>query len=235
VSSLRLPQRPAAVLFDIDGTLVDSNYVHVVAWMHAFRSAGCRIEARRIHQAIGMDSSKLLQRLLGGQAEALGDQVKKEHSRRYSELVPLLQPFEGAQQLLRAMTENGVKVVLATSAPPDELTRLRELLDVDDAVDSVTNAEDVDTAKPAPDIVQVALERSGIGPSEAILVGDTVWDVRAANQAGVASIAVTSGGVAEAVLLQEGAACVYDGVRELLNHFTAGPSNADHGASCPAD
>jgi HAD superfamily hydrolase (TIGR01509 family) len=213
------PRSPAAILFDIDGTLVDSNYVHIVAWMHGFRSAGCRIEAWRIHEAIGMDSSKLLERLLGAQAATLGDRVKTEHSRRYAELAPLVQPFDGALPLLRAVAGRGIKVVLATSAPPAELTKLRELLDVEDAVDSVTNAEDVTTAKPAPDIVQVALERAGVSPTEAIFVGDTVWDVRAANEAGVACIAVTSGGVHEAVLRHEGAACVYAGVHELLDHF----------------
>ncbi|HEX4019255.1 MAG TPA: HAD family hydrolase [Frankiaceae bacterium] len=207
------------MLFDIDGTLVDSNYLHVVAWMHAFQTAGCQIEAWRIHEAIGMDSGKLLERLLGEQADALAERAKEEHSRRYAELGTLLQPFDGAQQLVRAVAESGVKVVLATSAPHDELKRLRELLDVDDAVDTVTNAEDVDTAKPAPDIVHVALERSGVSASQAVFIGDTVWDVRAANNAGVACIAVESGGVHEYALRQEGAAAVFSGARELLGQF----------------
>jgi HAD superfamily hydrolase (TIGR01509 family) len=208
---------PAAVLFDIDGTLVDSNYVHITAWMYAFQSAGCQVEGWRIHQAIGMDSGKLLERLLGDDADRLGEQVKDEHSRRYDELSGRLQPFDGARELLRAVSARGTKVVLATSAPPDELETLRDLLDVEDAVEAVTNAEDVDTAKPAPDIVTVALERAGVAASDAIFVGDTVWDVLAAKDAGVRCVAVTSGGVHTDELRDAGAVATYDTVRDLLN------------------
>jgi HAD superfamily hydrolase (TIGR01509 family) len=223
VSKLSPPRGPEAVLFDIDGTLVDSNYLHVVAWMYAFQSAGCPVEAWRIHEAIGMDSGKLLERLLGDQAEALGEEVKQEHSRRYGQFAPLLQPFDGARQLLRAVAAQGTKVVLATSAPPDELERLREILDVEDAIETVTNAQDVATAKPAPDIVQVALERSGVEAAEAIFVGDAVWDIKAANKAGVACIGVTSGGVHEAELRKEGAVGLYPTVRQLLDDFDTSP------------
>jgi HAD superfamily hydrolase (TIGR01509 family) len=219
VSELTLPERPAAILFDIDGTLVDSNYVHVVAWMYAFQSAGRHVEAWRIHEAIGMDSGELLQRLLGDEADEIGEQAKQEHSRRYAELSPVLQPFDGARELLRTVAARGVKVVLATSAPPDELERLRELLDVEEAIETVTNAEDVATAKPAPDIVQVALERAGVRADEAIFIGDAVWDVQAAGRAGVACIAVTSGGVHEAELRKAGAARLYPTVRDLLDDF----------------
>ncbi len=219
MSELRLPETPAAVLFDIDGTLVDSNYVHVVAWMYAFQSAGHHVEAWRIHEAIGMDSDELLERLLGDDADELSDQAKREHSRRYAELTSLLQPFDGARELLREVAGRGTKVVLATSAPPEELERLRELLDVEDAIETVTNAEDVSTAKPAPDIVQVALERAGVRADEAIFIGDAVWDVQAAAKAGVACIAVTSGGVHEAELRKAGAARLYPTVRDLLEDF----------------
>ena len=209
------------MLFDIDGTLVDSNYLHVTAWMYAFQAAGCQVEAWRIHQAIGMDSSKLLEKLLGDRAsdEQLTSQVKDEHSRRYQELSDLLQPFAGARELLRQVSATGVKVVLATSAPPDELEMLRDLLDVEDALEAVTNAEDVETAKPAPDIVQVALERAGVQASDAVFVGDAVWDVQAARDAGVVCVAVTSGGVHRAELKDAGAAATYDTVQDLLDDF----------------
>lgn len=216
VNELALPRRPEAILFDIDGTLVDSNYVHVIAWMYAFQSAGCRVEAWRIHEAIGMDSGKLLERLLGDRATGLGEQIKSEHGRRYAELSPLLQAFDGARELLRAVAKRGAKVVLATSAPPEELERLRVLLDVEDAIQTVTNAEDVSTAKPAPDIVRVALERSGVPAAGAIFVGDAVWDIQAAKQTGVASIAVSSGGAHEAELRKEGAARLYPTVLGVL-------------------
>lgn len=210
---------PAAVLFDIDGTLVDSNYVHVVAWMYGFQSAGRQVEAWRIHQAIGMDSSKLLEWLIGDDAERLGDQIKQEHSRRYDELSSLLQPFDGARELLREVSSRGTKAVLATSAPEHELEKLRDLLEVEDSVATVTNAEDVETAKPAPDIVQVALERAGVEATDAVFVGDAVWDVEAAKAAGVACVAVTSGGVHEAALREAGAAQTYGTVRDLLEHL----------------
>ena len=221
VNAPPLPQNPRAVLFDGDGTLVDSNYLHVVAWVYAFQSAGRHIEAWRIHEAIGMDSGKLLERLIGDQAEPLGERIKQEHSRRYADFSSLLQPFDGAREVLRAVASRGTKVVLATSAPPDELDRLRELLDVEDAIATVTNAEDVATAKPEPDLVHVALERSGVDAAEAIFVGDAVWDIRAAHAAGVACIAVTSGGVHEAELRKEGAARLYPTVRALLEDFEA--------------
>jgi HAD superfamily hydrolase (TIGR01509 family) len=201
---------PAAVLFDIDGTLVDSNYVHVAAWMYAFEAVDRHVDAWRIHAAIGMDGEKLLEELLGGDADALGEQVTQEHSRRYKMMAELLHPFDGARDLLRELSARDIKVVLATSAPPDELEMLRTLLDVEDAIETVTNADDVDTAKPRPDIVAVALERAGVAPAEAVFVGDAVWDVKAANAAGVICVGVTSGGSHAAALRDAGAAATYD-------------------------
>jgi HAD superfamily hydrolase (TIGR01509 family) len=215
MTSPSIPGNISSVLFDIDGTLVDSNYAHVAAWMYAFHSAGCGVEAWRIHESIGMDSAKLLDRLVGDQSDAVRDQAKDEHSKRYAEMSDLLRAFDGARELLRAISARDVKVVLATSAPQDELERLRDLLDVEDAIETVTNAEDVETAKPAPDIVQVALEKSGSDASETIFVGDTVWDVRAAADAGVACVAVQSGGIHEQALRDAGAVAVYETIREL--------------------
>jgi HAD superfamily hydrolase (TIGR01509 family) len=215
MTSPSIPGNISSVLFDIDGTLVDSNYAHVAAWMYAFHSAGCGVEAWRIHESIGMDSAKLLDRLVGDQSDAVRDQAKDEHSKRYAEMSDLLRAFDGARELLRAISARDVRVVLATSAPQDELKRLRDLLDVEDAIETVTNAEDVETAKPAPDIVQVALEKSGSDASETIFVGDTVWDVRAAADAGVACVAVQSGGIHEQALRDAGAVAVYETIREL--------------------
>ena len=210
------PRWPAAVLFDIDGTLVDSNYLHVVAWIAAFQSVDCYVEAWRIHQTIGMDSQKLLERLLGAAASEKGSAASDEHSRRYKNLSGLLQPFAGARELLATLAARGTKVVLATSAPPDELDTLRRTLGVDDVVDVVTNSQDVDTAKPAPDIVEVALQRAGVDAADAIFVGDAVWDVKAAKKAGVRCIAVGSGGMCAADLLAAGADETWDNVQSLL-------------------
>jgi HAD superfamily hydrolase (TIGR01509 family) len=211
------PDAPAAVLFDIDGTLVDSNYVHVIAWMHGFQKVERHVDAWRIHQAIGMDGKKLLEDLLGAETEALGDAAKQEHQYRYKQLGSLLHAFEGARELLREVSARGIKVVLATSAPPDELEMLRELLDVEDAIEAVTNAEDVETAKPQPDIVSVALERAGVDAADAVFVGDAIWDVKAANAAGVICVAVNSGGRHTAELREAGAAATYDSVGALLD------------------
>jgi HAD superfamily hydrolase (TIGR01509 family) len=219
VTPPKAKQPPRAVLFDIDGTLVDSNYLHVVAWIEAFRAVGCPVDAWRIHRAIGMDSAKLLSELLGDRAADAGEQATAEHARRYKELSGLLRPFEGARELLREVAAGGAKVVLATSAPPDELQMLRRVLDVEDAVDVVTNADDVETAKPAPGIVQIALDRAQTSASDAVFVGDAVWDVKAANGAGVACIGVLSGGTAASDLACAGAVATYDTVRELLKEL----------------
>jgi HAD superfamily hydrolase (TIGR01509 family) len=208
---------PAAVLFDIDGTLVDSNYVHVAAWMYAFESIDRHVDAARIHAGIGMDGDKLLEELLGGEAETLGDQASQEHTRRYKMMGELLHPFDGARDLLRELSARGIKVVLATSAPPDELEMLRKLLDIEEAIEAVTNADDVGTAKPQPDIVSVALERAGVDASEAVFVGDAVWDVKAAKAAGVICVGVTSGGSHAAALRDAGAAATYESVSGLLD------------------
>ena len=207
---------PAAVLFDIDGTLVDSNYLHVAAWIAAFQSVGFHVDAWRIHQAIGMDSQKLLERLLGEAAAQTRSAASAEHSRRYKEFSHLLRPFAGARELLEKTAARGTQVVLATSAPPDELALLRQVLGVDDLVDVVTNSTDVDTAKPAPDIVEVALQRAGVQAADAVFVGDAVWDVKAAKAAGIRCIAVRSGGVGASELMAAGAHEIYDDVQDLL-------------------
>lgn len=205
-----------AVLFDIDGTLVDSNYLHVESWGHAFVTLGVAVDAWRIHRCIGMDSDKLLDAMLGDRAAELGSRAKDLHSQYYSGLAPRLRPFAGARQLLSTLAARGVIVVLATSAPEDELAVLRDVLEVDDHVAHMTSSGDVEEAKPEPDLIEVALARAEVKPEDAILVGDTVYDVMAASRAGVATIGVLSGGVSAAELLGAGAIAVYDDTAALL-------------------
>ena len=214
---------PVAVLFDIDGTLVDSNYLHIDAWNRAFVAVGHPVDAWRIHRAIGMDSGKLLQRLLGDDADALGDAVKTAHQRHYSATTDRLRPFASARDLLRELAKRGRTVVLATSAPQHELDALLATLDVSDAVDAVTSGEDVATAKPEPDLINVALERARVTAEQAVLVGDSVWDISSAARAGVASIGVLSGGYGAEELLAAGAGAVYDDVADLLAHLDDSP------------
>jgi HAD superfamily hydrolase (TIGR01549 family) len=205
-----------AVLFDIDGTLVDSNYLHVEAWHRAFQSVGEHVDAWRIHRSIGQDSAQLLASLVGERPDAWNEHAKSLHTRFYEDLAPRLRVFDGARELIAALDRRGVRVVLATSAPQDELDLLTGLLGVDDAVHATTSADDVDTAKPAPDIIAVALERAGVDSQAAIMIGDAVWDMKAAARAGVAPYAVLSGGVSEAELREAGANDVFEGTRAVL-------------------
>jgi HAD superfamily hydrolase (TIGR01509 family) len=216
-------QRPTAVLFDIDGTLVDSNYLHIDAWARAFADVGHPVPDWRIHRAIGMDSAKLLEALLGDQLDRFGDDAKERHTTHYERDAERLRTFEKAQELLRTLADRGLKVVLATSAPPHEFELLQQVLKVDDAVAEYTTAGDVSTAKPAPDVVQVALEKAAVDPGAAVLVGDTVWDVEAAGRAGVRAIGVLSGGVSAAELRDAGAIAVYDDVAALLQALDESP------------
>ncbi len=211
--------RRPAVLFDVDGTLVDSNYLHIHAWYRAFTEAKVEVEARRIHRSIGMDGSTLLASLAEDADEDTRARLKDRHSRYYKETAPLLRPLPGARELLEAVDKLGLQIILATSAPDDELSLLREVLASDDLVSAVTSSNDVDTAKPEPDIVQVALERAGVEAAQAVFVGDTVWDIEACKRAGVPTIALLSGGVSRDELETAGAQAVFDNPRDLCKHI----------------
>lgn len=211
-----------AVLLDIDGTLVDSNFLHVHAWIQAFADAGHPVDAWRVHRRIGMGSGRLIAELLGDDADRLGDAVKQGHTDRYAELTDRLRAFDGARELVRALADRGAAVVLSTSAASEEVERLRAVLDVDDVV-QLTGAEDVDEAKPEPDLVQAALDLAGVPAGRAVFVGDSVWDVRAAARAGVTCVGVLSGGTSEAELREAGAVHVAEDAAALLRDLDAGP------------
>lgn len=209
----------AAVLFDVDGTLVDSNYLHIHAWQRAFAEVGIDVETWRIHRSIGMDGSALVRSLSGDAPDDTQMQLKDLHSRYYREAAPLLRPVPGARALLRRVADLGLKVVLATSAPEDELALLREVLDSDDLVAEATSASDVDTAKPKPDIVDVALERAEVTAERAVFVGDAIWDAEACTRAKVTCIGVLSGGVSGAELANAGAEQVFENAEDLLTQI----------------
>jgi HAD superfamily hydrolase (TIGR01509 family) len=205
-----------AVLFDIDGTLADTNYLHVDAWLRACADVGHPVDAWRVHRAIGMDSSKLLEILFDDQAELLGDAAKERHRIHYAADRARMRRFAGALELLQELAGRGLQVVLATSAPQEEFDMLMEVLEPGDAVSEVTTGEDVEDAKPAPDIVQVALQRAGVAPEDAVMVGDAAWDAQSCVKAGVRCIGVLSGGYGAAELRDAGAVEVYDDVAGLL-------------------
>jgi len=205
-----------AVLFDIDGTLVDSNYLHIDAWDRAFSDAGAPVDVWKIHRSIGMDSKKLLEALVGDVDQDVQDKAKELHETYYKDSATRLRSFGGAQDVARELAGRGFKVVFATSAPEDELEILRGVLEVDDAVAEMTSSGDVGTAKPDPDIIESALGKAGVDASEAVMVGDATWDMEAAGRAGVVGIGVLSGGNSAADLKAAGAVEVYDDVADLL-------------------
>lgn len=213
----------SAVLFDVDGTLVDSNYLHVHAWQRAFAELHIDVESWRIHRAIGMDGSVLVRRLSGDAPDGVRRRLKGLHSQYYLQSSALLSPLPGARRLLEAIAALRLPAVLATSAPEDELAVLRKVLGCDDLVAAVTSSADVDVAKPNPDIIGIALDRIGASAEHAVFVGDAVWDMQACVRAGLPSIGVLSGGIARAELENAGATCIFDNVEDLLDHLDQTP------------
>jgi HAD superfamily hydrolase (TIGR01509 family) len=206
-----------AALFDVDGTLVDTNYLHAVTWWEAFGQAGYYVPMTGIHRSIGMDSGKLLDRLLPpGRDKDADASIRAAQSTLYGTYWSRLRPLPRAADLLRACHRRGLAVVLASSADEPEFKALRAALDAEDAIDDATFAGDVETAKPAPDLVEAALAKAGVTAEQAVFTGDTVWDVQACQKAGVACIGLLSGGISRGELLEAGAAEVYAGPGELL-------------------
>jgi HAD superfamily hydrolase (TIGR01509 family) len=204
------------VLFDVDGTLVDSNYLHVVAWLRAFRANGFPdVAAADVHRCIGMGADRLVSTLTGGPCEA----AVRGHGDEYARLRPELRPFPGAVDLLREVRRRGGETVLATSATEDELGSLCRALDADDAVTAVTSSADVSEAKPAPDIFEAAMARTGLDAERCVVVGDTRWDAEAAVRAGLRCVGVLTGGIARAELLDAGMTEVYDSPAALSASF----------------
>jgi phosphoglycolate phosphatase-like HAD superfamily hydrolase len=203
------------VLFDIDGTLVDTNYHHVVAWADAFRDNGYGVDMSTIHGLIGQGSERLVESVLGKPDEAVVD----AHADFYGPLLHNVRAFDAAADLLRRCKAAGLTVVLATSASSDDVRYLRAAIDADDAIHHVTTNDDADASKPAPDIVKAALEGAGLEASDCVFVGDTVWDVEAAKRAGMGCVCVLTGGIGESALRDAGAVAVYPGVADLLGGF----------------
>jgi len=208
-----------AVLFDIDGTLVDSNYLHIHAWCRAFSDIGLDVESWRIHRCIGMDGTRLVKFLTGDAEEDVQQQAKDLHLQYFQESASLLNRLPGARELLERIHALGLQIVLATSASEDELALLRKVLDSDDIVSAMTSSKDVDVAKPEPGIIQVALDRAGVDADHAVYLGDAVWDIVACKNAGVSSIGVLSGGVSREELGNAGAEQVFDNARELCERI----------------
>ncbi|WP_375478467.1 HAD family hydrolase [uncultured Jatrophihabitans sp.] len=208
------------ILFDVDGTLVDTTFLHTVCWAEALRQHGLQVTASDIHHGIGMSSDKMLAHLLGEDRDTSADDaISEAHDTLYKLSWGRLTTLPGAADLLRECAKRGFTVVLASSASEQELQVLRETIDADDAVAQATSKNDAKSGKPAPDIVETALDSSGLAADRAVFVGDAVWDAEAAKKAGVTFIGLTCGGTPEADLRAAGAVEVWRDPADLLEHF----------------
>jgi HAD superfamily hydrolase (TIGR01549 family) len=212
---------PAAIL-DIDGTLVDSNYQHTLAWYRALRQHEQHIAIWRIHRHIGMGGDQLVASLCGDEVEEeLGEDIRAAEKALYMALIDEVEPLHGARDLIVDLKRLDRDVVLASSAKPDEIEHYLDLLDARGLADAWTSAGDVEQTKPAPDLVEAALERVGGGP--AVMVGDSTWDCRAAANAGVETIAVLTGGFSDEELRDAGAIAVFKSIDELRQRLSETP------------
>ncbi|MFB7456946.1 HAD family hydrolase [Streptomyces sp. NPDC056188] len=213
-----------AAVFDVDGTLVDTNHLHVTTWWEAFRQAGHRVPMHAIHRAVGLGSTDLIAHLLGEDRDKEQDpRLSAAHSALYAQYFDRLPALQDVGRLLRRLHRNGWAVVLATSASGPELSALRRAIDADEAIAATASSDDVEEGKPAPEPVAHALELAGVPAERAVFVGDTVWDMRAGSRAGVRCVGVLCGGIPRADLEQAGAGAAYDDPAHLLARLTDSP------------
>jgi len=219
------------VALDVDGTLVDTNYQHAIAWHRAFRGHGYRVAIWEIHRHIGMGGDQLVGDLLGEEAEdADGDELRDAHSDAYGGLIGEVEAMEGASELIADLDEAGATVILASSAASEEVERYVELLGAGDRIAGATTSADAEHTKPHPELVRVALDKYGSG-GPALMVGDSTWDVKAAGAAGVPTLALLTGGFSEAELREAGAAEV---ARSIVDVREAGVESILELAGTPA-
>jgi HAD superfamily hydrolase (TIGR01549 family) len=212
---------PTAIL-DVDGTLVDSNYQHALAWYRAFRLHGLTLPIWKVHRAIGMGGDQLVPHLAGeGFQEEEGEKIRAEEHALYAQLIDEVQPFEGARGLIEDLKARGAKVVIASSAPAGDLAHYLDLLDARELADGWTDSSSVQRTKPAPDLVQAALDQ--IGGGDAVMIGDSSWDVLAAKKLKVPTLAVRTGGFSEQELRDAGAAAVFESIAELGDRLDETP------------
>jgi HAD superfamily hydrolase (TIGR01549 family) len=209
-----------AVIFDVDGTLVDTNYLHTVAWARGFRDAGETVSMSAIHRLIGMGSDMLVEEAIGHESEEASD----GHTEHFEKLMPEIQAFPSAAEILSEVHDRGAKVVLASSASEHELEAMLEAVDPPDGcIDHIVKKDDVENSKPSPDIFRVAIDDAGLEPGSTLVVGDTVWDVEAAAKCDLAFVGVLTGGISRPELDEAGAVAVYEDIDHLLRELDASP------------
>jgi HAD superfamily hydrolase (TIGR01549 family) len=213
--------KPAAIL-DIDGTLIDTNYQHALAWFRSFSKFEIVLPIWKIHRGIGMGGDHMIEALCGKDTEEeLGDQIREAEKGFYQELIDEVVPVQGAREFIADLKERGHPVVLASSAKGDEVEHYLNLLDCRDLVDSWTTSEDVENTKPDPDLVLAAMDK--VEGSEAVMVGDSTFDCAAATRAGIETVAVMTGGFSEDELREAGAVAVFESIDQLGSELEKTP------------
>jgi HAD superfamily hydrolase (TIGR01509 family) len=213
---------PPAAILDVDGTLVDTNYQHAIAWYQAFRQLDCHLPIWRIHRHIGMGGDQLVEALAGKEFdEEHGDDVRAAEKALYLATMPTVEPLGESRELIEDLKEQGRKVVLASSAKADEIEHYLDLLDARELADDWTTSADVEETKPEPDLVVAALDK--LGTKDAVMVGDTPWDVEAAKRAGIETVCILTGGFSRDELEEAGAVAVFESVAELRERIADTP------------
>jgi HAD superfamily hydrolase (TIGR01509 family) len=214
----------AVAILDIDGTLVDTNYHHTVAWYRAFRQNGIVLPLWRIHRHMGMGGDQLVAELTDDATEEeKGDEIRDAEKVLYMAFIEEVEPMEGSRELIEDLKERGHTVVLASSAKDSEVDHYLDQLGARDLADDWTTSADVEQTKPQPDLVQAAIDKAGADSSDAVMIGDTPWDIEAAKRAGVETLTVLTGGFSRAELEEAGAAAVYESVAELRHRLGETP------------
>jgi HAD superfamily hydrolase (TIGR01509 family) len=204
------------VVLDVDGTLMDTNYLHTEAWARAFERAGHRVPRVKLHKEIGKGAGLLIHEFVDD--EETVEEIQNLHSEVYQELQEYGHPLPGAKELISSLKERGYEVWFVTSAKDEELEHHMQELGADGNIDGVVNSSAVENPKPAPDIFEEALRRAGATADETVAVGDALWDVEAAREAGIRTVAVLSGGAFDEEDLKEaGAVDVYEDCAALLD------------------
>jgi len=215
-----------ALLFDIDGTLVDSVDLHARAWQEAFEHFGKRLAFGDIRAQIGKGGDQLMKEFLPPQElEELGEKLEKYRGDLYKQkYLPQVHAFPGVRELFQAVLQRKIRIALASSAKGDEIQRYKEIANIADLVETETSADDAERRKPHPDIFAVALERAGNAPKDRVyVIGDSPWDAIAATRLGVRTIGVLCGGFPEADLRKAGAMAIYRGPADLLERLDQSP------------
>jgi HAD superfamily hydrolase (TIGR01549 family) len=208
-----------AALVDLDGTLVDSNYHHAIAWSRALRDHGERSEIAAIHRSIGMGSSEMLQRLIGRADDAIVNSWRAH----FESLLPEIVAFDRAAALLQALRDIGLRVVIATSSPEDLVRELLGRVGPADLIDVVVSSADVERAKPEPDVFAAAADKAGVHGSRVMALGDSVWDAYAARRAGLRCTGLECGGTSAAELKAAGAVAVFRNPADVLENIAQSP------------